>query len=194
MRVTVLIVGLLKGGAMPYALQLYFDPSTDATVRQLWRRFEGAGIAGHLVETANRPHLTLVIYDDLDVVTAERELLLFVPTLAPFPVTFAHVGVFTQPSPVVFLAPVVTIDLLDLHQVTHERFAGFGTGPHPFYLPRRWTPHCTIALHVDRQTLPLSMEVTQEISLPMTGTVTELGIVRVSPTSPLSTVCLGAPE
>jgi len=178
---------------MPYALQLYFDPSTDAKVRKLWRRFAEAGIARHLVESANRPHLTLAVYDNLDVVTAERELLLFVPTLAPFPVIFTHVGVFTQPSPVVFLAPVVTIDLLDLHQVTHERFVGFGTGPHQFYLPRRWIPHCTIALHVDRQTLPLSMEVIQEISLPMTGTVTELGIVRVSPTSPLSTVCLDTP-
>lgn len=61
---------------MPYALQLYFDPGTDAMVRQLWCRFAEAGIARHLAESANRPHLTLAIYDDLDVAMAERELLL----------------------------------------------------------------------------------------------------------------------
>lgn len=177
---------------MPYALQLYFDPGTDAMVRQLWCRFAEAGIARHLAESANRPHLTLAIYDDLDVAMAERELLLFVPTLATFPVTFAHVGVFIHPAAVVFLAPVVTSGLLELHRATHERFAGIGNGVHQFYLPGRWVPHCTVALHLAPQTLPLASEVVQEVPLPTTGTVTEVGIVRVSPTAPLGTVRLGA--
>ncbi len=170
---------------MPYAVQLYFDPITDAMVRDLWRRFAQMGITRHLEESANRPHVTLAIYDDLDVVAAERKLVQFVRPLAQFTLTFSHLGSFVYPSPVAFLAPIVTVDLLRLHGMTHATFTEIGTHAHEHYLPGQWVPHCTLALHMAAEALPSVMEVGLEIGLPVTGAVTEIGIAQVSPTMPL---------
>ena len=75
---------------MPYALQLYFDPVTDATVRNLWRQLAQTGVAPHLHASANRPRRTLAVSGDLDLAEAERELGRFVAALAPFPLIFSH--------------------------------------------------------------------------------------------------------
>jgi 2'-5' RNA ligase len=84
-------------------------------------------------------------------------------------------------------------DLLGLHRLAHEQVGSLGTTPHPFYLPRRWVPHCTLAMHMDARAVPSIIDLCRSIELPMTGTVTEMGIARVSPTSPLCAFHLGVP-
>ena len=177
---------------MPYALQLYFDPVTDQIVRDVWRHIAQTGITQHRPGSTDRPHITLAVYAGLDAVRAEETLLTFVRSHVQFPLTFPSLGSFVSPSVVAFLAPVVTTDLLHFHHEAHETFGDIGTDPQELYLPGRWVPHCTIAVHVEARALPRVMEVSQELRLPLTGTVSEMGLVEVSPTRPLFSFELGA--
>ncbi len=139
---------------MPFALQLYFDPITEGAIRDLWWRFAEAGIASYLHESPNRPHITLIGYDALDLARAERSLTAVARACSPFSLTFSHLGAFLHPSPVVFLAPTPTVDLLRLHRATYESSAAAGTDPWEAYLPGQWVPHCTIVFHMDATALP----------------------------------------
>jgi len=92
----------------------------------------------------------------------------------------------------VFLAPTPTIDLLRLHGATCEVSAAVGTDPWEAYLPGQWVPHCTIAFHMGATALLKVIEASQDFRLPVVGTVTQLGVVAVSPTIPLFSVELDA--
>ena len=59
---------------MPYSIGLYFDPETDHTVREIWRRLAEDGLADYYPVSGNRPHITLVLFDDTDVGRAESVL------------------------------------------------------------------------------------------------------------------------
>lgn len=177
-----------------YALQLYFDPVTDTIVRGLWHRFDQMSIARRLHESANRPHLTLAVYADLDVVRAEQTLIEFARFRAPFSLTFSSLGSFSYPADVAFLAPTVTVDLLRFHRLVHQAFAKIGMDPHEYYLPGFWVPHCTIAFHMEAHALPMVFEASHDLRLPLTGAVTEIGVVEVSPTTPLFSIKLGSEQ
>lgn len=170
---------------MAYALQLTFDPDTDAMVRGLWRRFAQMHMTHHLSESANRPHVTLAVYAELDLVLAESTLSHLARCHGRLPLTFSHIGCFVRPSAVAFLAPIVTVDLLSLHRRACETFAKVGREPVGLYVPGQWVPHCTIAMHMEDRVLPEVIEVGQEIHLPWTGFVTGVAVVEVSPTVPL---------
>jgi len=46
---------------------------------------------------------------------------------------------------VVFLAPVVTAELLEIHRSFHEGLEARYILSDSYYLPERWVPHCTIS-------------------------------------------------
>ena len=103
---------------MGFAIELFFDPAADAAVRTIWRALADASHSPTMLEIGSRPHVSLAVCGALD---AQR----FRPVLEAFaretPLEFvlASVGAFPTAEGVVFLAPVVTRRLLNLHQTFH---------------------------------------------------------------------------
>jgi 2'-5' RNA ligase len=100
------------------------------------------GLAPYMHTSGNRPHLTLAIYQELVLAEAKERLTLLAATSKSLPITFSHIGLFPTPEAVVFVAPRVTSDLLELHSRLHDLLADIGRQLLAYYLPGQW---CRIA-------------------------------------------------
>lgn len=132
---------------------LYFDPAAEDAVRGLWQRLADAGLPAKSA-AGYPPHITLTAYTSNDPAVTVMEfaarLVSVVERQQPIPVRLEALGVFPEAG-VVFLAPHISRALLDLHRTVFERLSG----PHmpelleDLLLPDRWTPHVTLATHLD---------------------------------------------
>ena len=111
---------------MAYAIELFLDPAADAAVRSIWRALADAGVSRAMLDAGSHPHVSLVDSSDLDVERFRPVLAAFARETPPLECSLASVGAFPTDEGVVFLAPVATRELLDLHQEFHERWGDFG--------------------------------------------------------------------
>ena len=179
---------------MAYAIELFFDGKLDAAIRNVWDGLANGDVAPYLAGCGSRPHVSLAVYDDLDVSTAKTRLGELAESLAPFSMTMWSLGIFPAP-PVVFYAPHVTEELLALHSRFHEHFKGLGRGPAEYYLPGRWVPHCALAVHIEPDRVSKVVEACLKECEPTSGAVEEIGIVEFLPIVQLCSFRLsGAPK
>ncbi len=165
---------------MPFAIQLFVDPVSDSIVRSLWEEIARAGLFA-MRDSGNRPHVSLAIYRELDVALCANLLDVFAATHAPFALTFVSLGIFHEGQIVVFLAPVASVALLDLHKEIHALLQGTGTFPAPYYLPGRWTPHCSLATRVPAELISQVVDIGLGVSFPLTFTIEEIGVIEYHP-------------
>jgi hypothetical protein len=132
-----------------YAVELRFDQNLAQEVRGLWRALEEIGAGGFGPGGDPVPHLSLAVYDDegeVDEAAAGGMVAVLAAQSATIDVEFASLGVFPTEERVLFLAPVVTPPLLDIHAAYHAMARALGATCRPYYLPGRWVPHCTLSM------------------------------------------------
>ena len=159
---------------------LRFDADTERRVIDLWMALAGEGI--ELVGlTGHRPHITVSAYETDEVESYIPLLDAFARETARFPVRFGAIGVFPA-NGVVFLAPVVTDALRELHRSLLTRLGGTGRPAvhHEALLPDRWTPHCTLADGAEPGTVAQIVTYFARVWQPIEGWVEGVGI-RVPP-------------
>jgi 2'-5' RNA ligase len=166
---------------MPFAIELLLDGETAETVRRIWRDLAESAVAPVMHESGARPHVTLGVCDGLDVEACSGFLSGFASANPVPSVRFSSIGIFATDPAVVFLAPVVTQDLLDLHDRFHQRFSDLAGSPWAYYLPKQWVPHCTLAIDVPQALVPRAVEVCNTVGLPIDGRCEGIGIVEFRP-------------
>jgi 2'-5' RNA ligase len=173
---------------MPYALELALDDRAARAVRRAWEELADAGIT-YMVRSGARPHVSLGVWDTIDRVAFEAELARFAVETMPVPITLATVGRFS--ADVVYLAPIVTAGLIELHADAHRRFAPHGAAPWQHYAPGAWVPHCTLALDLTGQQLETALRIAGRTPLPLESRLVEVGIIEFRPVRPLASRALG---
>jgi len=163
---------------MPFAVVLLLEPVTGQVVRALWRRLAEAGIRT-MAELGVEPHVTLGVWDALDVVGAEPALDAFARETPPVPVSFVDVRPFG--STAVYLAPVATPLLRDAHARAHASFDALARGPSSHFTRDAWVPHCTLAMDLTRETSHAAWTVSQEARLPLEGRLERAALVEFRP-------------
>ena len=168
---------------MAYAIELYFDATTEACFRTVWEALAGHGIAKPAADPVARPHLTLAVYGGLHLDRCGPRLAAFAAATAPVSLSFAAIGLFPFAASVgvVFAGPTVTGDLLALQRRAHDRLAGAVEEPWDYYLPDRWVPHCTLTEHCPPDRIGEVVTVCQRLALPFQGRVEAVGIVCTRP-------------
>jgi 2'-5' RNA ligase len=176
-----------------FGVQLFFDQVTDESVRDVWRVLAERKLASYLHQSANRPHITLVEYEDAPTGDVEHEVQAFAADAVAFPVTFVNLGFFpptangVQHEGVAFCAPVVTRHLLQFQARVYNQLSAISRAPVPVCLPGRWVPHCSLATHFPAHLISEVLELSRALPLPLTGEVTAIGIVELHPAKPLAT-------
>ena len=170
---------------MPYAVELALDPPSAAVVRRLWRELDDAEIT-YVARSGARPHVTLGIWDRE---RADAALAGFAAETAPIPLTFASVGLF--PRVAVFLAPTVTVELLDLHARFHRRFGRLGEGAWDHERPDGWVPHCTLATDLEPDQFGSALAIAGQAPLPLECRLVEVGVVEFRSVKQLISRALG---
>jgi 2'-5' RNA ligase len=135
---------------MLYAVGLNFDAEPTNLILNIWKQLAETGLADYLYISGNHPHITLGIFEDIDVEKVNFELNAYTKNLAPFQLSFQQIGIFPSPKVAVFWGPVVTEKLLELHSDLYERLRKFGGQPDfDFYKPGYWVPHCALAMEIN---------------------------------------------
>ena len=169
---------------MPYAVELRFDPDLTERVRGLWRALAEIGAASFGEGGAPVPHLSLAVYDDeaeVDEATARDLVAELAAARASLAVAFAGLGVFPTEENVLFLAPVVTPPLLELHATYHAMAQRLRATCRSHYLPGRWVPHCTVSM---QGTMAGVQEAVGHLAAgwtPLCGTIRTVALIRVPP-------------
>ena len=128
-----------------YALVGYLDDETEAWFRKSWEELSEKNITQYGVETkGKRPHITIADYDDLDKDRFIDLLRKFYEDKSKVDISLNILGTFINTG-TLFLAPTLSIELLDFHSSYHIYFKEFNKNESSFYLPGKWGPHCTIA-------------------------------------------------
>jgi 2'-5' RNA ligase len=135
---------------VPFAVHLDLDATVDRTLADLAARLVDG--ADDEIETVyglgDRHHISLAIYDQLQVAQATAALRRLALETRPLRVGLASLGLFPAERSVLFVAPVVTDSLLELHARTHRAFAPFAGAGCAYYRPGAWVPHVTVAMNL----------------------------------------------
>lgn len=167
--------------SMSFAIEMSLDPVSAETVRRVWRDLAVSGVTPGMHQSGARPHVTLGVCDRLDVEGCSRFLADFAAANPAPMVRFSSIGIFATDPAAVFLAPVVTADLLALHNRFHEWFREVAGDPWAYYLPGQWVPHCTLAMELPLAGVPRAVDVCRAVRLPLDGRLEEVGVVEFRP-------------
>ncbi len=170
-------IAKIQAKLLPYSIGVYFDAESEAKIRALWKVLAEKGVADYLELAGHRPHITLAIYEDLDLEKTNEILTNICEKTSEIPISFQFIGVFPTTRGI-FLGPVVTEPLLELHRQINREINAFAILPEiPYYLPEKWVPHCGVAVEVEPQHIPTVVQITDEmIEFPFKAIIKEIGI------------------
>ena len=178
---------------MGFAVELYFDRTTEAAVRMLRQAVYASGITPFVDALGDRPHVSLAAFHDLDVAVTVPILQAFAAEVPPFRVSLSAVGFFPTAEGVVFLVPVPTQTLLAAHTRLYQSLEHAGMRTLPYYLPDNWVPHCTVEMQVGSDLLPGVVEACRKAWTPIAGEFVEVGLIEFRPVTPLHLFALRGP-
>jgi len=166
------------------AVSLWFDKNSEAMIRSIWEELHHKQLASFLWTGNFRPHVTLAIYDKLDVTGFKASLSKYLLNVPTFQITLPSIGLFSAPpgelsvsGNAVFLSVTPTSQLLEIHNQIHSLLSNFGRDPRQYYLPGKWNPHSTIAREISLDSIPKIISFCQGISLPIRPVVNRIGII-----------------
>lgn len=170
---------------MPSAIVLYFDPTTEKVIQNIWGKLAKQGISDEIEASGIQPHITLAVYDRLDCEPCENELEKFAAQANRLDLEAVYPGIFFHPETVLFLAIAITPQLLDFHAEIHKNLQHLAGKSWELYQPGNWVPHCTLAMNLKQKELHQALTVCSKLDLPMRLHVTRIGAVEFLPISDL---------
>jgi hypothetical protein len=165
---------------MPFAVELFFDTGLEDAVRRLWEAVSQAtGVPNRMAVTGNRPHVSLAAFNDCQVEAAVEDLRALAAGARTVDLDLNSIGTFASLEGVLFLAPVVTQALLDIHLDCQARFQDLAQGMWPYYLPEKLAFHCTLNTGLSADEINAAISAVKATGLPSAGKAVEIGLVRI---------------
>jgi 2'-5' RNA ligase len=165
---------------MPFAVELVIDSPLADCVRDVWVEMARHELGADMLAEGATPHVTLAVFDQIETVRAPEVLAAFASHTAAIELEFAHIGTF--PGGIVFLGPIVVDELLEANRALHRAAAELSTSPWPYYLPRSWVPHCTLAEKLPPERVGDAVMLAHEIlRFPLMSRLDSLQLVEFPP-------------
>ncbi|MCW2972424.1 MAG: uncharacterized protein JWN72_697 [Thermoleophilia bacterium] len=158
---------------MACGLALLSDTELERRVDELQESLRAAGIEP---ETQYPPHVTLWVSAATEVRIAPATASLL-EALPPIEVALGSLGCFADEGGVVFLAPLPSAELLNVHAATVAHAQASTIDVDPYYLPDAWVPHCTLATVVDAARMADVVRVVSQVRFPLRGRLVEGALI-----------------
>jgi 2'-5' RNA ligase len=139
------------------------------------------GINPVLGKLGDRPHVSLAVFGDVEIDKVIRVTSAFAPLCRQFPAQLDAFGAFPTASNVVYLLPVPTRPLLELHKLFHEMLQKENILSSHYYLPDQWVPHCTLEFEMTDKQFYLAMQLCKKNYTPIHGTFSSVGVIAFRP-------------
>ena len=162
---------------MQAVLQLFFDEATDTFFRSLWQKVKAAGLPNLLLERGATPHITLSFGDDVNLNNLIPSLTGVLGEKPALELTFASLSTFANENGVIFIAPVVTRSLLDLHRDVQEVMSNH-VSTSAYSQVGRWFPHCTLTMRLSPPQLLEGFTLLDDLQLPVSGQGVQVSLLE----------------
>ena len=169
---------------MTISIVMNLDSESDKKIRAMWDALTHGGVSSDCLIYDPRPHISLAEFEEARLETLMDRVALFAENHEPVPITFDHLGTFAAEAGIIFLAPVITRELLDIHSDFHAAFGDFNANSE-FYQKDRWVPHCTLARNLDTDQFCMAIRVIRRFGLPFEAKLESLGVIRHPPINEL---------
>lgn len=171
--------------AASFSVELHFDAKSAQTLRELRQNLYRSLQLEDNDEPFTSPHISLAVYRRLNFEQEKADLSAFARSTAPFKVCFSSIGVFPGELDVLFLAPVVTSELLELHHAFHSLFQHSEKYCWPYYRTGQWVPHCTLGTNIPKHKTPLALANLLELKFPIKARVKSVAVIEFPPVKTL---------
>ena len=132
---------------MPFAVILRVSESDAAPLLAL--QDEAVDFASYLRELSYGPHVTLAIYDDIEMPELRAAAEQLFERAVAVELVFEAVRWFEGPALTLYAAPAPSRDLDELDRKLHRLIAPERC--HPHYRPGCFIPHCTLAARISAE-------------------------------------------
>lgn len=166
---------------MGYAIELALDDEYAAKVYPLWDAIHTHFGGTDLRLLGARPHISLAVLPDLTPETFYAPLEEFASTCPVLDIHFASVASFPTAEGVVFLAPVVTEELLSLHKRFHQLLRLLNVTSNPYYEPGSWVPHCTIGQNLPAAKVASALDFARTAGVYSRARLVEISLIEFRP-------------
>ncbi|MCX6056448.1 MAG: 2'-5' RNA ligase family protein [Chloroflexi bacterium] len=164
-----------------YAVDLYFDDQTEAKILSFRNSIYEKGISPVLGKMGDKPHVSLAVFSRADPDQLVMISEVFSKTVQSFPVQLDAVGVFPTGDNVLFLTPIPSLFLLEIHRQFHEILSQNDIQCSEHYFPGRWIPHCTLEFNLPDDQLDLALHWCRRTFTPIRGRFDKWGVVSYHP-------------
>ncbi|MGH4123464.1 MAG: 2'-5' RNA ligase family protein [Clostridium sp.] len=162
-----------------YALVGYLDNETESCFKKIWKYLSENNITQYGVDTkGRRPHITIGDYDDLDSDRFVELISEFYEDKSKVAISLNILGTFINTG-TLFLAPILSTELLHFHNSHHDYFKDFNENENSFYLPGKWSPHCTIASRLSDDNMIKAFRYCKNNSNKIYGELNEIALIEV---------------
>lgn len=113
-------------------------------VEELWQMLaDSCDLKG--IQVTPFPHFSWLIGENFDWQALKNTLAEIARKTRPFSVNTGGVGIFSGVTPVIFIPVVRNAELNALHRLVWDTIQPIATGLSPFYSPKLWVPHISLA-------------------------------------------------
>lgn len=161
---------------MNYAIELVFDENSQKTINNLRKQLSENGVHDEAVKLN---HVSIGDYKTDDIEGLKNKVIEFSKTIKPFELSLVSVGTFMTRENVIFLEPVMTKELMDIHSSFIEFMKDFDGELNQYYDIDKWMPHCTISIRLSDNELLKGIELLKEIiKLPIKVRIEKIDIIN----------------
>jgi 2'-5' RNA ligase len=162
-----------------YAFVAYLDSETESRFINLWKYLSENNITHYGVETkGKRPHITIADYEELDKHNFLESLDEFYEDKSKVDISLNILGTFINTG-TLFIAPTISNELLDFHREHHNYFKEFNKNENSFYLPSKWSPHCTIASRLDEENMMQTFKYCKSNMSKLSCKISEVALIEI---------------
>jgi 2'-5' RNA ligase len=166
---------------MPFSIELFLDPKSSMAVQQCGEALEKIKIPTIFSTLGSSPHVSLAVFEQYNPERLHGLLKKLASGFPPIPFQIGSLGTFAGKEGVLFLAPVVTPALLEIHGYLHNALPKVAEGLWVYYDPGQWVAHCTLSIHLSRKKLIQGFELMGRKGFSIRGRYSHLALVETQP-------------
>lgn len=166
---------------MTYSIGLNFDEKTEEKIKKDMVKLCEKGINTYALDYKVPPHITLCIFEyELENIDVLKKIVhSFGASLKTDGVKFSSIGAFNPP--VLFYAPVVTKQLIDINEKLHDQLKQVVTEFNQYYMPNNWVPHVALGYKMTQKDLLTAFKYVQQEFIAFAGQYTKLVLGECNP-------------
>lgn len=170
-----------------------FDRDSETALREVWQVVADAGGSNTMLGLDYPPHLTLLMAERLDFERMRGGLLRLAADTQPLEISLSGLGIFPGQSGVLYMAPVVTRELLELHTCYYSMIEQYEESLSEHYRTDLWVPHITVGYSLTPDALSAAVNALMRVPLPKKVRIAGLtmGCFNINGQSDLSQIHFG---